>query len=113
MLSVGDLLAAAARTAGDVATELRVGRVAADAALQKFVDKHASQGPFQVACIYALRKQPDEMFTWLERAYAENDPGMTQLLTAPFIHNYRSDPRFAALCQKLNLPVPRPDEEKL
>lgn len=49
----------------------------------------------------------DEMFTWLERASAENDAGMTQLLTIPFIHNYRADPRFAALCQKLKLPVPR------
>jgi serine/threonine-protein kinase len=83
---------------------------AADAALQKFIEKHAAQGPYQVATIYALRKEPDQMFTWLELAYTENDAGMTQLLTAPFIHNYRSDPRFAALCQKLNLPAPQSAE---
>jgi TolB-like protein/class 3 adenylate cyclase/Flp pilus assembly protein TadD len=81
-------------------------RASADAALQKFTEKH-SEGPFQIATIYALRKQPDEMFAWLERGYNERDAGMPQLLTAPFIHNYRGDPRFAALCQKLKLPLPQ------
>ena len=42
----------------------------------------------------------------LERAYAEHDPGLTQLLGTPFILNYKDDPRFAAFCQKLKLPVP-------
>jgi tetratricopeptide (TPR) repeat protein len=87
-------------------------RVKADAALQKFIEKNGVAGPFQVATIYALRKEPDEMFAWLERAYSERDAGMPQLLTAPFIHNYRGDPRFAALCQKLKLPVPPPAEAK-
>ena len=36
-----------------------------------------------------------------------NDAGLTQLLTGPFIRNYSGDPRFAALCRKLNLPVPQ------
>jgi serine/threonine-protein kinase len=82
-------------------------RAAADAALQKFIEKHAVEGPFQVATIYALRKAPDEMFAWLKRADEGNDAGLTQLLTAPFIHNYRGDPRFAALCRKLKLPLPQ------
>ena len=46
------------------------------------------------------------MFDWLERAYAEHDPGLTQLLATPFILNYKNDPRFAALCQKLKVQVP-------
>jgi hypothetical protein len=46
------------------------------------------------------------MFQWLERAYTEHDPGLTQLLGTPFILNYRDDPRFAALCQKLKVRVP-------
>lgn len=80
---------------------------AADIALQEFIEKDGADGRFQVATIYAFRKQPNEMFTWLERAYDQHDiPALTQLLTAPFIHNYRGDPRFAALCQKLKLPRP-------
>jgi hypothetical protein len=46
------------------------------------------------------------MFDWLERAYTGQDPGLTQLLGTPFIMNYRDDPRFAALCQKLKVHVP-------
>lgn len=87
-------------------------RASAEAALQKYIEKNGGTGLFQVATIYALRKEPDEMFAWLNRAYEGNDPGLSQLLTAPFIHNYRDDPRFAALCQKLSLPVPPPAEVK-
>ena len=82
----------------------------ADTALRDFVKKPAAQGPFQVATIYAFRKEPDPMFTWLERAYAENAAGLTQLLTAPFIHEYRGDSRFTALCQKLKLPLPQTEK---
>jgi TolB-like protein/tetratricopeptide (TPR) repeat protein/class 3 adenylate cyclase len=80
-------------------------RAAADAALQKYIEKNGVAGTFQVATIYAYRKEPDQMFTWLERAYEGNDAGLSQLLTGPFIRNYSGDPRFAALCQKLKLPL--------
>jgi TolB-like protein len=78
----------------------------AEAALQTLIDYDAVSGPFQIAAVYGLRKEPDMMFDWLERAYTEHDPGLTQLLGTPFIMNYRDDPRFAALCQKLKVPVP-------
>ena len=78
----------------------------ADAALQKLIDEDAVSGPFQIAAVYGLRKEPDKMFEWLERAYTEHDSGLTQLLVTPFILNYRDDPRFAAFCKKLKLPVP-------
>jgi hypothetical protein len=58
------------------------------------------------ATVYGLRKEPDKMFDWLERAYTGQDPGLTQLLGTPFILAYKDDPRFAALCQKLKIPVP-------
>ncbi len=78
----------------------------ADAALQTLIDNDAVSGPFQIATVYGLRKEPDKMFDWLERAYTGHDPGLTQLLGTPFILNYRDDPRFAALCQKLKVQVP-------
>ena len=78
----------------------------ADAALQTLIDKDALSGPFQIAVVYGLRKEPDKMFEWLERAYTERDSGLTQLLATPFILKYRDDPRFAAFCQKLKLQVP-------
>jgi TolB-like protein/Tfp pilus assembly protein PilF len=78
----------------------------ADAALQTLIDNDAVSGPFQIAAVYGLRKEPDKMFEWLERAYTEHDSGLTQLLVTPFILTYKNDPRFAAFCQKLKLPAP-------
>ena len=63
-------------------------------------------GPFQIAVVYGLRKEPDKMFEWLDLAYTERDPGLTQLLVTPFILNYKDDPRFATFCQKLKVQVP-------
>ena len=89
-----------------LAQQAQSDRATADAALQKLINENAVSGPFQIATVYGLRKEPDKMFDWLERAYTEHDPGLTQLLGTPFILNYRDDPRFAALCQKLKVPVP-------
>ncbi len=79
---------------------------AAEAALQKLINEDPVNGPFQIAAVYGLRKDPDRMFEWLERAYIERDSGLTQLLVMPFILTYRDDPRFAAFCQKLKIQLP-------
>ena len=42
----------------------------------------------------------------LDTAYATRDSGLTQLAVTPFFHPYLNDPRFDALCQKLNVQVP-------
>jgi serine/threonine-protein kinase len=90
-----------------LAQQAQSDRATADAALQTLIDNDAAvSGPFQIATVYGLRNEPDKMFDWLERAYTEHDPGLTQLLGTPFILNYRDDPRFAVLCQKLKVPVP-------
>jgi serine/threonine-protein kinase len=81
-------------------------RAAADAALQKLINENAVTSPFQIAAVYGLRNEPDKMFEWLDRAYTERDSGLTQLLVTPFILNHKNDPRFAAFCQKLKVPVP-------
>jgi TolB-like protein/Flp pilus assembly protein TadD len=80
-------------------------RTAADGALQKFIQKYGDEATFQIASMYALRKEPNEMFAWLDRAYAANDLGLPQLLIAPFLNKYRDDPRFTALWQKIKLPA--------
>src|SRR4029077_17065144 len=78
----------------------------AEATLQKLINEDAMSAPFQIAAVYGLRKEPDKMFEWLEHAYTEHDPGLTQLLVTPFIPTYKNDPPFAAFCQKLKLPAP-------
>ena len=81
-------------------------RAAADTAFKNFSSKYATNGAYQIAVIHALRKEPDEMFRWLENAYATHDSGLTQLVITPFVFEYRDDPRFVALCQKLGVHLP-------
>ncbi|HJT97041.1 MAG TPA: hypothetical protein VJ696_01900 [Rhodanobacteraceae bacterium] len=81
-------------------------RAAADAALAALRSGYADTGAFQIAQVYASRNEPDDMFQWLGHALETRDPGVPTLLYAAFLGPYRADPRFAALCRKLNVPPP-------
>lgn len=62
--------------------------------------------PYEVALAYALRKDPDQMFVWLQRAWERRDPTINRLLVEPVLAPYRKDPRFRELCASMRLPVP-------
>ena len=81
-------------------------RAAADAALDAVARQQGGTAAYQIAEIYALRHQPDGVFTWLDHALNIRDPGLVNLLSDPLLAPYRGDPRFAALCSKLHLPLP-------
>jgi TolB-like protein/Flp pilus assembly protein TadD len=81
-------------------------RAGADAALKTLVDRHADIAAYQIAEVYAIRKDPDNTFAWLDRAWSNRDPGLGNLLYDPFILRYKDDPRFAVFCRKVGLPVP-------
>ncbi|MBS0431454.1 MAG: tetratricopeptide repeat protein [Proteobacteria bacterium] len=93
-----DIALALALQAGD-------DRVAADAALQTLIAKNADGAAYQIAEVYGLRKDPDNLFKWLDRAWDTRDPGIQRLLTDPFILRYKDDPRFAAFAKKVGLPA--------
>ncbi|MBU6420995.1 MAG: hypothetical protein KGQ62_02835 [Gammaproteobacteria bacterium] len=80
-------------------------RAAADAALQTLLAGQAGFNPYFIAEIYALRRDPDNMFKWLEHSNETHDPGLRLLLTDPWILRYRNDPRFAAFCKQVGLPT--------
>jgi TolB-like protein/Flp pilus assembly protein TadD len=79
--------------------------LAGDAALKNVTDKYATQAPYQIAEVYALRNDADKTFEWLDRAWSSRDPGIGYLLTDPLILRYQSDPRLAAFCKKAGLPT--------
>jgi TolB-like protein/Tfp pilus assembly protein PilF len=81
-------------------------RSAADAALRTLIDKDADTGAYQTAEVYALRNDANATFEWLDRAWSNRDSGLVHLLHDPFILRYKNDPRFAAFCRKVGLPVP-------
>ena len=91
-----------------VTMALQVGedRAAADAALQGLIAKDGDGYAYQIAEIYALRKDPDHAFEWLDRAWTNRDSGIAYLLFDPLLLAYKHDPRFAAFCKKVGLPVP-------
>jgi TolB-like protein/Tfp pilus assembly protein PilF len=90
-----------------LALALQIGpdHAAADAALKALIDHQADAAPYQIAEVYALRHDPDNMFKWLDRAWIARDPGIGGLLYDPFILRYRGDPRFTAFCKKVGLPT--------
>jgi hypothetical protein len=89
-----------------LAQQVQGDRSAADTALKDFIDKDSIGGAFQVAVLYAIRREADQMFKWLDTAYDTRDSGLTQLAVTPFFFPYLHDPRFTALCQKLNVKLP-------
>lgn len=91
-------LAIALTAAGD--------RDRANAVLQAYIRDFSGFAAYQIADIYAYRRQPDEAFAWLERALHNHDSGFAVMLMDPFLKPYRNDPRFAAICRKVGLPVP-------
>ena len=82
---------------------------ASDAQLKKFIEKYAGVSAYQIAEAYAFRGDKEMAFTWLDRAYRQRDPGMTNLTFDPLVENIRDDPRYAAMLRKLKLPEPRRD----
>ena len=63
----------------------------------------ANDAGSQIAQIYALRKEPEKMYEWLEQAWKTHDAGVTLLLSDPFLRAYRNDPRFIAFAQKIGV----------
>ncbi|MBV9008690.1 MAG: tetratricopeptide repeat protein [Verrucomicrobia bacterium] len=78
-------------------------RTPADVALKQLLDEDADDGATQIAVIYALRKEPEEMFKWLDRAWNAHDGGVTEILEEPFLLAYKDDPRFIAFAQKIGV----------
>jgi TolB-like protein/cytochrome c-type biogenesis protein CcmH/NrfG len=79
-------------------------RTESQAALDDLKVGFSATAAYQVAEVYAWRGEKDLAFEWLDRAYAERDPGVTLLKLDPIVDSLRNDPRFAVLLHKLRLP---------
>jgi hypothetical protein len=76
---------------------------ASDAALEELIARHGTDSPYQVAEVHGARGEADQAFEWLERTFAQRDPGLTYLKIDPFLKNLRADPRWRALLERLRL----------
>ena len=55
------------------------------------------------AGVFAVRREVDDAFEWLERAYEQRDPGLSELKASPRFHSLRGDPRWDAMLMKTRL----------
>ncbi|MBN8481561.1 MAG: tetratricopeptide repeat protein [Xanthomonadales bacterium] len=75
----------------------------AERTLAALIASAADGSAYQIAEVYAHRGEPAQVFAWLERAWAQRDPGLRRLRGDPFIARYRDDPRFAAISRTIGV----------
>jgi len=76
-----------------------------DTALSELITKYQSQSSFYIAEVYSFRKEPDQAFEWLDRAYVQHDTGVPETKSSTLLKNLRGDPRYIAFLKKLRLPL--------
>jgi TolB-like protein/class 3 adenylate cyclase/Tfp pilus assembly protein PilF len=72
-------------------------------ALKVMIDEYAWTAAYQIAEVYAVRKEVDKAFEWLERAYVQRDPGTAYSATDSNLRPLHGDPRWKPFLQRMNL----------
>ncbi len=83
----------------------RKDQAAADAALAELIAKSRDIAAYQIAEVYAFRKETDKAFEWLQISYDTHDTGLLGVLVDPLLRDLRTDPRYKALVAKMNFPA--------
>jgi TolB-like protein/DNA-binding winged helix-turn-helix (wHTH) protein/Tfp pilus assembly protein PilF len=73
-------------------------------ALKKLIATHQNDCAYQIAELYAFRREADKAFQWLDRAIRQRDPGAPELRSGPLMRSLRQDPRYTQLLEKMRLP---------
>lgn len=72
-------------------------------ALQKLERNHADLAAYHIAQVYARRDDADSAFRWLDRAYNQRDAMMVNIKVDPLLLNLRTDERWPALLERMDL----------
>ncbi|OFY60477.1 MAG: hypothetical protein A2Y71_12025 [Bacteroidetes bacterium RBG_13_42_15] len=66
--------------------------------------------PMDMAIRYIIANQPDRAMDWIEKGFELHDPVVTYITaTGRFFEQLFGNSRFIALCEKMNLPLPKSD----
>ena len=76
----------------------------ANALFAEFLEKYGETDLANVADLYAFRGEYDQSFLWLNKAFEAKDPVLVEALTYPSFKPMYSDPRWAAIIKKIELP---------
>ena len=76
----------------------------ADAALKMLIDRYASTDAYYIALTYAYRNERQLALQWLERAHAQRDAGLLEMMGEPLLKSISAEPRFRAILRAMHLP---------
>jgi tetratricopeptide (TPR) repeat protein len=62
--------------------------------------------PIDMAVTYMYANQPDKAMDWLEKGFEQHDPKMIYIASIFDFDPLYNNPRFIAICKKMNLPLP-------
>ncbi len=75
---------------------------ASDEALAALIAE-GEEWAFQIACVYAFRRQVDQAFEWLERAYFLRDSGIPLVKLTRHLESLHPDPRWPRFLERVGL----------
>ncbi|WP_026451297.1 tetratricopeptide repeat protein [Aequorivita capsosiphonis] len=73
-----------------------------DAALNKLISEYQNSWSYQIATTFAVLKNEEKMYYWLEKARTNKDLGLIELPLEPMFEPYRNQSRFKAFMKKLD-----------
>jgi tetratricopeptide (TPR) repeat protein len=76
-------------------------RADSDEALREVIEKYAEDAAYQIAEVHGTRGEADAAFEWLERAHAQRDSGLTEMMPSPRFRPLHGDPRWGAFLEKM------------
>ena len=76
----------------------------ADSLMAKFTGRYSDSNPVMVATLYANRGEIENAFKWLDIAYKDQDPDLTEAINYHSFESLYKDPRWDAFIDKLSLP---------
>ena len=74
-----------------------------ETALQALIDSFGWTAAYQVAEVYAYRNEVEKAYEWLERAYAQRDPGVVYTATDKLLRPLHRDPRWRPFLDRMRL----------
>jgi TolB-like protein/Tfp pilus assembly protein PilF len=80
----------------------------ADQALSVLCNKFGHDAAYFVAMAYAQRGDLDKAVQWLERAYAQKDLTLVEMVGEPLLSSLVGHPDYRAFLRRMNLPEVRP-----
>jgi len=79
-----------------------VGQAAAsDVALSTLIEKYEQEWAYNIAYVLAFRGESNQAFEWLDKAVANNDPGLGYIVSEAFFANIQHDPRWLPFLESI------------